>query len=520
MGEAAKKLDPEEEPSKPRLRFVEDNKPETQPITQHEDYNPPDLKLLGEDEDGATFGDSEDSSQQDGKIRNEDIFGKTKEEKKEQENKKNEGKDKPEDSNKKPDQNNENASANKQSNEADAVNKQSGPVVDNFNKNSSANNFQNQNNPQQPARATSNLNQNKSNFQPGGGPALTANPGKKDITAPAADDFTKNKQGADDSRIVSKAKMAKLGTQALGKLAQGDVGGVADMAEQVGTKIAANAAGKATAAALVASGVGAWAAGIADKVVKYATEKLIPLVKKYAIPIVGINIVVILLIVGSLIGIIGIAIKGGLGRSAGTAASAFNSEDVNNANIILGSQQSLVNYKSFYLNQGHKDWGKEKRPASANKAEDNWGANQTYAGAGCALTSAAMISRYYGMTNVTPKIIGDYMADNTHSMFLDFKTWMNFLNSNGLKKTYKEVPMNVESIRKEIESGNPIIAKGHKAFGAKGNHWVVIVGISDNGSQLILNDPSATDRGVAGRPSPASELGNKIKGLWVLRKVQ
>jgi hypothetical protein len=128
-----------------------------------------------------------------------------------------------------------------------------------------------------------------------------------------------------------------------------------------------------------------------------------------------------------------------------------------------------------------------------------------------------MISKYYGMTNVTPKIIGDYMAENTHSMYLDFGAWMNFLSMNGLKKTFKEVPMNVDSIRKEIKAGNPMIAKGNTAFGAKRNHWVVIVGVSEDGRYLILNDPSATERGKAGRPSPASELGNKINGLWALR---
>ncbi|OQB05634.1 MAG: hypothetical protein BWY19_00903 [bacterium ADurb.Bin212] len=512
MGEAAKKLDPEEEISKPKLRLAEDNELEDQPITHEGSYSPPDLKLLGEEDEneGSFRNDSIDSQQG---IRNEDIFGKTKEEKdKEEQKKEDEGKDKPEDPSKKTDQSNENTSANKQSDQTGAADKQSGPVVDNFNKNSSANNPQSQNSPQQQPPTTGNLNQNKSDFQPGGGPALTANPGKKDITAPAADDFAKNKPGLDDSRVVSKAKMAKLGTQAAGKLAQGDVGGVADMAEQVGTKIAANAAGKATAAALVASGVGALAAGIADKAVRYATEKLMPLVKKYALPIVGLNAIVMLLIIGSLIGIVGAALKGGLGRGAGVAASAFNSEDVNNANIILGSQQSLINYKSFYLNQGHKDWGNIKAHVSSG-----WKPGRTYASAGCAITSCTMIARYYGMSNATPPMLGQLIAQKTSSMALNKEVWVQWMRDNGVNKKLVTVPQNVDAIRKEIQAGNPILAKGVTAFGASSQHWVVIVGVSDDGRYLILNDPSASRRGKAGRPSPASELGNKIKGLWALR---
>jgi hypothetical protein len=396
MGEAARKLDPEEEASKPKLRLAEDNEPETKISTQQETYTPPDLKLLDEDDNtGETFDNGVSGSG--ANIRDEEIFGKTKEESKQDSN-----------------------SPSQQQEDSISANKSSGPVVDNFNQNKPISDNQKPTN----STPTPITDQNKSDFQPGGGPALTANPGKKDVTAPPKDDFAKSKSGLDDSRTASKAKMAKIGTQAAGKLAQGDIGGAADMAEQVGTKIAANAAGKAAAAALVASGVGSFAAGIADKAVKYATEKLMPLVKKYALPIIGLNTLVLLLIIGSLIGIIGAAMRGGLGRGAGVAASAFNSEDINNANIILGSQQSLINYKGFYLNQGHKDWGNEKRPAAANKAKDNWGENQTYSGAGCALTSAAMISKYYGMTNVTPKIIGDYMAEYTHCMYRDFGAWM------------------------------------------------------------------------------------------------
>ncbi|MFA7244274.1 MAG: C39 family peptidase [Patescibacteria group bacterium] len=202
------------------------------------------------------------------------------------------------------------------------------------------------------------------------------------------------------------------------------------------------------------------------------------------------------------------------GKSQPIDASVYSEADAADIKQVLGNSITVPGDPTkWYFNQGDPRWGDKPGQAAGWSSKRN-----SYAGAACAITSSAMIANYYGVSGITPYILGQYLADTNHSMALDKATWVSYINSKGLNKELAQVPRNLDSVKKEIAAGNPILAQGITAFRATGQHWVVIIGVSKDDKFLVLNDPSAeASRGRPARYSPASELNSGlIKGLWAL----
>lgn len=248
---------------------------------------------------------------------------------------------------------------------------------------------------------------------------------------------------------------------------------------------------------------------VQDWVKKLASKAFWAALSPYIVPIlitIGVIIVVVLGIV-----IISRAYKGGFGKSSGIYVSASDSSDMASIQEVLGNSLTLPMPTTWYFSQGDPRWGDHKGQAPG------WNTDN-YKSTGCAITSASMIAKYYGASDITPLDLGQYMADKNHNMALNLGTWIAFIkDKTGKSKKMISVTKTPEAIRAEIAAGNPILAQGFGAFRAGGQHWVVIIGTSKDNLNLVLNDPSADpSRGRAARYSPMIELGSKNIALFAL----
>ncbi len=238
--------------------------------------------------------------------------------------------------------------------------------------------------------------------------------------------------------------------------------------------------------------------------------------------IAAIVIAIIIALVIIILAIVGWskASGGSYGRTQAQGISVYSSTDMHDITEVLAHSNVVSgDPRLFYFNQGDPNWGGKPGQATGWSKIQEGTVVAKYRNKACALTSAAMISKYYGVREISPYTLGGYMAEQTGNMALNQSIWLTYTNKYlPYPKKIVSVPKNIESVKKEIAAGNPILAKGVAAFRAKEQHWVVIVGVSKDDGFLVLNDPSAEkSRGMSTRYSPAEELTNgKIKGLWVL----
>lgn len=159
---------------------------------------------------------------------------------------------------------------------------------------------------------------------------------------------------------------------------------------------------------------------------------------------------------------------------------------------------------TWYYNQGGDSnrgggyWG--PKPGQCG----GWSVN-SYASRGCALTSAAMIARYYGK-NFDPYKIGGRMCSANGQIGLDIGVVARIL-----EKSYKGISNpSVDNVKSSLKNG-PILAQGDRAFGASGQHWVVIVAIE--GDKVIINDPTVRSVGGSGKEWSTSEI-SKLRNIY------
>ena len=160
-------------------------------------------------------------------------------------------------------------------------------------------------------------------------------------------------------------------------------------------------------------------------------------------------------------------------------------------NAIFGTVD-VKNLASWYYNQGQAPWGPKKGQCDAGWSKPH----NDYRNKGCAITSAAMIARYYGK-NIDPYQMGTEMCrGGTMRLQIDRVARL-------IGKSYQKKKNPSQSDLQSLLSRGPVLAQGKGAFGASWEHWLVIVGIS--GDKLITNDPSAY-RGSAGKQWPVSDI--------------
>jgi len=172
----------------------------------------------------------------------------------------------------------------------------------------------------------------------------------------------------------------------------------------------------------------------------------------------------------------------------------------------------INNLASWYYNQGSDksrgggSWGGKHAMCSSV-----WSSDQTFASAGCGITSMAMIARYFGK-NIDPYQMGQQFCSNAGSMNVGDSTIKDVAKKTlGMKAVHVPNP-SAEQIISLIQQGHaPMILYGFHVFDSSRYHFVVVAGY--DGTNFIINDPS---RGSARHVPPANK-GSQSE-LWYFTK--
>ena len=157
---------------------------------------------------------------------------------------------------------------------------------------------------------------------------------------------------------------------------------------------------------------------------------------------------------------------------------------------------------ALYL-QGDPAWGQDQLGLSVH----------TMGQVGCAVTSAAMVMKFYGLDvdpgrlNVFLREHGGYDEDN------DLR-WEGptALAPDRVRHVYEDLP-SYYLIDSNLARGNPVIVRLHLASGW--THFVVIMG--KQGFDYLIRDPSSA--GLRKGVYPLRELGSKIEALRFYEKL-
>ena len=157
---------------------------------------------------------------------------------------------------------------------------------------------------------------------------------------------------------------------------------------------------------------------------------------------------------------------------------------------------------TLYL-QGDPVWGQDQLGQSIH----------TMGQVGCAVTSAAMIMKFYGLDtdpgrlNIFLREHGGYDENN------DLK-WEGptVLAPERVRHVYEDLP-SYYLIDSNLAHGNPVIVRLHLPSGS--THFVVVMG--KQGFDYLIRDPSAA--GLRKGVYPLRELGSKIEALRFYEKI-
>lgn len=155
-------------------------------------------------------------------------------------------------------------------------------------------------------------------------------------------------------------------------------------------------------------------------------------------------------------------------------------------------------------------------------------AHGTIGSSGCGPTSAAMVISGLGGYDEKIDLNGDgiidpyeasmYSLEKGHRVYGQGTSWAYFSDigkATGLKVSQKS-PMQYEDVIYALQKGNPVVASmGPGAF-TRGGHFIVLVGINENG-MVIVNDPNSTSRS-----NVAWDFYNpilmQVKQFWIFSK--
>ena len=117
-------------------------------------------------------------------------------------------------------------------------------------------------------------------------------------------------------------------------------------------------------------------------------------------------------------------------------------------------------------------------------------ATDTIGSAGCAVTSVAMMLRYYGV-NTDPAAFNAWLTANGGYAFDDQLIWSAVTTYSGGRVAFSAwTGPDLGLIRNELDSDRPVVAEVR----LNGNqHFVLITGYSAQGGGLVINDPWFAD---------------------------
>jgi len=137
--------------------------------------------------------------------------------------------------------------------------------------------------------------------------------------------------------------------------------------------------------------------------------------------------------------------------------------------------------------------------------------SDTLGATGCAVTSAAMVLKWYGV-DTDPQRLNAYLTAHKGYEGNGYIIWERAakLSNGNLKKAYEDLP-SYWRIDRQLMKGNPVIIRIHFPDGAM--HFVVIAG--KRGFDYLILDPGAGwNKGLY----PLRQITEKIDGLRYYRR--
>lgn len=135
------------------------------------------------------------------------------------------------------------------------------------------------------------------------------------------------------------------------------------------------------------------------------------------------------------------------------------------------------------FNQNDSAWANDKLGTCSTTLAEN----------GCAITSIAMVFKYYGI-QTDPRNMNNWITskngfDNKCNVY-----WAKADSISGNLVNFidqKNDNANLDKIKTELDQGYPVIAKVKipTKKGTKANHWVVVTGYSSTEDKVFINDP-------------------------------
>ena len=149
--------------------------------------------------------------------------------------------------------------------------------------------------------------------------------------------------------------------------------------------------------------------------------------------------------------------------------------------------------------------------------DERWGYEKYSAGfiadAGCGPTCLSMVlSNILKDRTLTPAKIADFASQNDYVEVGSGTKWT--MMSEGaeiLGLGGREIPLMIDVLTEELQSGNPVIAiMGPGDFTQRG-HYIVLTGIDSEGN-LTINDPFSKER--SSRKWNFNDISGQIRNLW------
>lgn len=169
-----------------------------------------------------------------------------------------------------------------------------------------------------------------------------------------------------------------------------------------------------------------------------------------------------------------------------------------------------------HFSQGDAQWG-----------DETLGENQTISGAGCAMTSVAMVLAYYGR-DITPLSLDNYLDDN-NGYVGDNILWATALEAGAVaggptltvdNHNFTDAAQFADTLNERIDANLPTIAQVDYDDDADvvGDHFVVIVGRTEDG-EFIMNDPATAAGDGSSDPSDDNiiERTSRHTGMQIVR---
>lgn len=190
--------------------------------------------------------------------------------------------------------------------------------------------------------------------------------------------------------------------------------------------------------------------------------------------------------------------------------------------VCLATTWAIYDYgkRPISPSGGRYFFGRTELPVSLYlQSDDAWGGDhlgtspRTLGQAGCAVTSAAMIMKFYGL-DTDPGRLNVFLRDNGGYDENNDLRWEGptALAPNKVKHVYEDLP-SYHLIDSNLRHGNPVIVRLNLKSGW--THFVVVMG--KQGFDYLIRDPSKA--GLRKGVYPLKELGSDIQALRFYEKL-